>query len=129
MRICNYDLLEYLHDAMFVSLIFFLDDGGLRRCRLVVSCDEDCGYDAWAGRVLELLFLDVLLCSGSLLGHTVGPEHINSISEGLTQGAQESVADMVAHGVGRPETQLTILLQSGSELALACSGVEVSVQG
>jgi hypothetical protein len=124
----NYDALDHLHDAVLVSLTFSPRPDGSRDGRLVATCDEECEYDEWAGKTVSLVFSDILLLDGVLLGHVCGQEFVNTISQGLLPCAEERVSALVREGVRMPRIRLTVALQSGSEVAVACDGVEVAVQ-
>ena len=129
MIIKDYGVLGCLHDALFVGITFSIGQDGLRQLKLAAICDEECGYDAWAGNCVEILFVDTLVVSGSLLGHVSGEESINNIETGLLADAERTVAELTTQGIGEPKARLTLVLQSGSELSIACEAVEVTVLG
>jgi hypothetical protein len=128
MVIDDYKMLDYLHDALLVDISFFVGPDGLRRLRLVVVCHEECGHDAWAGNTVEVLFVDTLVVHGSLVGYMCGEEYFDRVVPGLIADAEHTVALFTTQGAADRQVKLTLVLHSGSELAVACSAVEVAVR-
>lgn len=118
-------LLDYLHDAELVHLSFFVDDDGLKRLILRVICDADCGYEEWNACTIEVAFIDILLARGQLLGHSLGKEYVASLVSGLSDDSKLAVDALVEEGFAVPRMKLALLLQSGSELSIACDRMEL----
>jgi hypothetical protein len=123
----NYDVLDYLHDALLVIASFCVGDDGLKRFLLRVECHEDCGYHDWNGRTIEVLFENILVAHGQLLGHTMGEEYVASIHSGMSPSGANTVAQLVDAGVSEPNTMVTVVLQSGSEVSIACESIEAKL--
>lgn len=126
MRITDNEKLEYLHDAV-VSEISLVNANGYKRMRITATCDEECGYDDWSGKVVTVTFSDVIRASGVLFGHVAGEDIVNSFSKGVSVGMDRSIQELRSVGIAVPEVVLTLTLHSGSEIEVACGEIDVTV--
>lgn len=129
MRNTNAAILEYLHDATLQGIVFCADHEGRRCLRMHVTFDDECGNSALAGKVAEILFSDILIVSGVLWGHVSGADCVNSVTTGLLPSAEQAVCKITKLGIAEPSLKVTVALQSGSELAIACAAVDVVMAG
>jgi hypothetical protein len=125
MKITNTELLEYLHDAVVdgMSLDVVLESKNLV---VNVTCDEDCGYDNWAGRRVAVTLSGVIVASAMLFGHVAGKDSVQSFREGISAATHQRLAELGQIGIPAPSTLLTLSFQSGSEVEVACAGVDVT---
>jgi hypothetical protein len=126
MRIRDMARLEYLHDAV-VSEIAIIYAADSKSIRIVVACDEECGYEDWSGKDLEVTLSRVLLAFGLVLGHVAGPDAVQSFYEGASTEMMQKVQELRDAGISPPATFLRLTLHSGSEIEIACDEVDVCV--
>jgi hypothetical protein len=127
MKIVDQEQLEFLHDAALLDLCFEFRPDGERRLILRAMCDEDCGYEEWNGRLVSVILAGLTLTTVRLFGHVAGPEFINSFAAGVSAQTSSALEELKAAGIAIAEFLLTLSLQSGSEVELACESVEVVV--
>lgn len=129
MKITNKLILEYLHDAIVRKISFVTSADGTKHLVIEAKCDEDSGYEEWAGKVVAVTLSNVILASGILLGHVAGEDIVQSFSEGLSATSRQRVTELCNLGISTPSSLLTLALQSGSEIEVACDEVDVTVVG
>jgi len=127
MRIADIELLEYLHDATVQEICFATGANGFKILMIRGKCDEDCGYLDWAGKRIVVTLSDVILASGMLFGHVAGEDMIQSFSQGVSAKTRQWVADLSSAGISTPTALLRFVLQSGSDIEVACGEINVTV--
>lgn len=118
--------LDYLHDAV-VHEINWQPVQDSKILKMTFVCDEECERPGWAGKKVIVVCDDVLMASATLLGHVLGQDTFNSVSEGLSPSMLDDLQKLVDMGVSRPQVLLRITLHSGSELQIACNGIAVDI--
>jgi hypothetical protein len=127
MKITDKLILEYLHDAIVREISFVTNENGIKDLVITAKCDEDCGYEEWAGKAVAVTLSSVLLASAILLGHVAGEDIVQSFREGLSATSRQRIAEMRDIGISIPNSLLTLVLQSGSEIEIACDDVDITV--
>ena len=124
----DYNLLSYFHDAVLLNTLFYINNGdGYRYLKMTIRCNRDCEYEDFSGKTVDLLFIDTLIVKGTLLGHMVGNEYVNFMEPKLSPEVEEFIAEMVKSGVAAPREKMTVVLHSGSEISIACDRIEITV--
>ena len=128
MNLTDYNYLAYFHDAALVCISFFKDDKYNSNIKVVVRCDEDCGYDKWAGKIINVLFTNIIVCNCSIFGYVANEDAIDRISEGVQRHTRREINKLTGVGIIKPEILLTMLLRSGSIFELGCDNIDISIQ-
>lgn len=127
MRITNIETLDYLHDAIVRYISFDMSADGSKQLVIEAECDANCGYEEWAGKVVSVTLSNVILASAIFWGHVAGEDIVQSLIEGVSAATRQRVTQLSDLGISPPMTLLTVTLQSGSEIEIACDGVDVIV--
>lgn len=125
MKVEDTEFLEYLHDALMES-IHFEEHKGTKRLIMKATFDEDCGNTDWDGKAAIITFSDVIVATAIFLGHVTGQDMVQSFRQGISVVTHQRLATLIAAGVPAPEKRLTIALQSGSEIEVACAEINVA---
>jgi hypothetical protein len=121
------EMVGALHDATVREFHLFNNENGERALRMRLRCDADCGYDAWNGKTIEVLFVDPLIVHGELFGHRWGDDSFDSWGPASSNRLIYQLGRMKDIGIPTPVHLVELLFHSGSIFEVACNEIRIDI--
>ena len=126
MELTNTEVLEYLHDAVVVRLVYEPLREDCRVLLLNVACDSHAGHPDWNGRNVLIRLHDIYLANHFVFGAVTGDEQINSWTDSVSASMGEMI-ERLPTAIGRG-IRFSVSFHSGSLLEGVCHRVFVDLE-
>ena len=121
----DYDLLEYLHDAKCLDVVWDCSDPRERLIHVSVVVHHEAGYPQWDGKKLRITLSDVVIANSKCLGYRLGEETLDCWRVSSSDTFEQECIAMKASGIVVPTLRFLVSFHSGSLIELACSRVSI----
>jgi hypothetical protein len=127
MKIEDFELMSYLHDAIVHGIAYEMAGDGKRTVKIRCRCHADAEYEPWNGKTLVITLQNAILVSHFLCGFTTGCEEISSWETSLSREMTEEVKRLQTLGINCSGIIFGIAFQTGSLLEGICREVDVEI--
>jgi hypothetical protein len=127
MELTDFEVLEYLHDAVVTTLVYRLDADNRREFALTVVCHPDAGYPKWDGKRIVIRLHDLILANHFVFGAVTGREQIDSWHSQLSPSMAAELQRLAASGSRASGYPFLVTFHSGSVLEGICRHILVEV--
>lgn len=117
--------INYLHDASVGSISYMIDPLGSRDLIIDLRYHSECGDANLSGKHIKIKYTNILLITGNIYGYISGAEALESIQQTISESTTHRISKLVQLGISQPNVLHTLVLQSGSELEIACQSVNI----
>jgi hypothetical protein len=118
-------MLEYLHDATVLTVLYDAEDRKGRALTLHVKCDPDAGYAEWDGKRLSVRLESIVLLSFFVFGAVARKEQINSWGTKVSALMESEIVRLQASGYNCEGQRFIVAFHSGSILEGLCQRIHV----
>jgi hypothetical protein len=120
MELTDMALLEYLHDAVVLSISYRAEVIDCREILLRVTCDRESGYPTWEGQRLCVRLHDVIVANHYVFGAVTGQEQINAWGTRLSVSMGAEIQRIQAAGINCTGIAFSLTFHTGSHLEGMC---------
>ena len=120
MELTDTALLEYLHDAVVLSISYHAEESRDRIILLVVTCDREAGYSPWEGKRLCIRLDDVIVANHYVFGAVAGQEQVNAWGTKLSASMEGEIQRIQATGINCTGIAFSLTFHTVSYLEGMC---------